>query len=186
MEDAETPVAKISVDIFINHILPPLHESFTPAKLEEMSRQLRIKHCGSQNPAHSPETNRWTAFDEAENASTEHATYGALATIAKRISAEFERTLKDKCPKQLFDFVADDNSAPVPWEQDSKSRPAGYFVLREESHQTRGTVRPKTRAKSKETVHWTDIGPTGEYMLDDSEQAVRDVSRPVLPRPAHF
>lgn len=177
IESIGPAVAKLPVDIFIKHVLPPLHKSFTPAKVRKILKELTVKHRGSQTASYSSKYQRWTAFDEVKKA-TEHATYQALVTISNQITAEVETIFDSKTPKRLFDFVNEGNAAPKSAGRPSTSKPDAYFVLRDEFRQAKGETKGKGKGKEKgkEKAHWMDIGPTGEYKLDNSEKVIQDVS----------
>lgn len=181
IESVGPAVAKLSVDVFLKHVLPPLHKSFTPARIDKILAGLKVKHRGSHSASYSSKYQRWTAFDDIEKG-TEHATYQALVTISNQITAEVKTILKRKTPKRLFDFVNEGNSVPVSAGRPSTSKPDAYFVLRDEFRRAKGKFKGKGKEKGKEKTHWMDIGPTGEYKLDNTEKAVRDVSRLVIAR----
>lgn len=175
VESIGPAVAKLPVDIFTKHILPPLHKSFTSAKVEKILKGLKVKHRGLKSAPYSSKDQRWTAFDEVKKA-TEHATYQALVTISNQITAEVKKIFNNKTPKQLFDFVNEGNSAPRSAGRPSTSKPDAYFVLRDEFRQAKGETKGKGKSKGKEKAHWMDIGPTGEYKLNNSESVIQDVS----------
>lgn len=138
--------------------------SFTPAKVGKILAGLKVKRHGLNNAPYLPREQRWTAFDEVEK-----ATYQALVTISTQITAEVQTVLKGKTPTQLFDFVNKGNAAHMSVSQDSTSKPDAYFVLRDEYRQAKG-----------KKAHLMDIGPTGEYKFNNTEGAIRDVSRPLV------
>ncbi|KAI0922896.1 hypothetical protein AcV5_009763 [Taiwanofungus camphoratus] len=149
--DIGESVPQISIESFLNNILPPLPEE---VDVDEVIAKLKKQ-------GHITRSNRWRAFtvDPRHSRLTEDKAFDPLKEISNAIA---KATAKLTGADNVLDLQNNPNVIPSSYTRSSKTRPDGCLILR----------------RRGDAIRWADIGLSCEYKkLTSKKEEYDNVSK---------
>lgn len=158
LKDTGSVVLEAPVDLFFDHVLPPLHK--TLKDVDAVKKVLDILQRGP-NPIYTGGDWCDMVKKQAENA-TEKNIYAGMEAIANAIQAAVASVDLPLPVKQITKYKDSPDAAPISIARTSTHRPDGYFQL--------------CQKQEPDADYWVDVAAVGEFKRKDNREAVNAVS----------